>query len=770
VTDLISGVQDCGSMLVGVDNWATLAEQATTNHTNRYNPVATGELTDNKRYLIQHKNTQFIMAYEAVANVAGSPNGATSLRPVTQAELDTPATDVYYQNDKGVYIEHSNRDRGLWIMSQEGNSSTALKKSSWKSGLYGGTAYGEVWFNKGTKDELKSDGTFTSHNGKYWYSVYGQDGNSKATQYRYLDQRYVDDQWVKTSEPTGTDSTDPKRRYIIEDLGNGDFLIYWRSESGATVSFLTCDAYGNWGVKMYTDSTSDEYPSVPSKGSAELESLKLNLFVYTVFSKDTDIKTIAFSGYQTFNVKRGTTLDQALYLIQENVALKDTTRWSMHVPCSGTTPKVGYYYMTIDKKFDSSENGEETYTVTLKYYNDDHTDTQIATVTINVVNQDVNFTGAEFYEYTYGITLAEIYNDITQKIKVTTVLSNEQGVLSNAEVVYSATPEAGKYWLNAKASTDGDAAYFVDVNYRNTDGSDVLLKTLTVYETGKLFTLAGANTVLGGVLDMNFFITPSDLNGTDYYAEIILYSDDGISASTIPYADWEVRTNYMVVTQKGLAARQMADVIQVVIYNGDGTQASEVWTDSIRDYAMRILEKEDAKTKTMLVDMLNYGAAAQNFFNYNLNDLANCKLTDEQKAYGSQSVSCTDKRVQGENYFGSSLVLKDRIQLTMYFKNVSRDMYAIVRFTDHKGNAHETRIEGSAFAEYNSTTYGVTVEDLVVADGDQLVTVTVYDAAGRAVASASDSVNSYAARQQGKDALYEMVAKFTASAYTYLHS
>ena len=106
----------------------------------------------------------------------------------------------------------------------------------------------------------------------------------------------------------------------------------------------------------------------------------------------------------------------------------------------------------------------------------------------------------------------------------------------------------------------------------------------------------------------------------------------------------------------------------------------------------------------------------------------------------------------------------------MYFKNVSRDMYAIVRFTDHKGNAHETRIEGSAFAEYNSTTYGVTVEDLVVADGDQLVTVTVYDAAGRAVASASDSVNSYAARQQGKDALYEMVAKFTASAYTYLHS
>jgi hypothetical protein len=47
--------------------------------------------------------------------------------------------------------------------------------------------------------------------------------------------------------------------------------------------------------------------------------------------------------------------------------------------------------------------------------------------------------------------------------------------------------------------------------------------------------------------------------------------------------------------------------------------------------------------------------------------------------------------------------------------------------------------------------------------------VTVYDAEGNAVASGSDSVNSYAARQMGKDALFEMVAKFTTSAYAYLH-
>ena len=283
------------------------------------------------------------------------------------------------------------------------------------------------------------------------------------------------------------------------------------------------------------------------------------------------------------------------------------------------------------------------------------------------------------------------------------------------------------------------------------------------------FTLAGANTVLGGVLDMNFFIKPSDLNGTDYYAVITLYAEDGVVTTTVPYDKWEVRSNYLVVTQKGLAARQMADKMEVVIYNGDGSQASFMWTDSIRGYVMRILEKQNAETKTMLVDMLNYGAAAQNFFEYNMDDLANNQFSDTQKAYATESVNCVNQQVKGENYFGSTLTLRDRIMLTMNFSNINPDMYAIVSFTDHKGVAHETRVEGSSFSKYNSTTYGVVVDELVVADGDQLVTVTVYDAAGNVVASASDSVNSYAARQMGKDALYEMVAKFTTSAYAHFH-
>jgi hypothetical protein len=78
-------------------------------------------------------------------------------------------------------------------------------------------------------------------------------------------------------------------------------------------------------------------------------------------------------------------------------------------------------------------------------------------------------------------------------------------------------------------------------------------------------------------------------------------------------------------------------------------------------------------------------------------------------------------------------------------------------------------VSGTDFAQFNANTYGVTVETLAVADGDQLVTVTVYDAEENAVASASDTVNGYLSRMMGDDAIFNAVAKFTNAAYAYFH-
>jgi hypothetical protein len=267
---------------------------------------------------------------------------------------------------------------------------------------------------------------------------------------------------------------------------------------------------------------------------------------------------------------------------------------------------------------------------------------------------------------------------------------------------------------------------------------------------------------------MNFFVNKADLVGTDYYAVITRYTADGVETVTVPYEQWDDRNTMFAITLSNLAARQMTDKVAVVIYNANGTQVSQIWTDSVQDYAMRILDNSDAETKTVLVDMLNYGAAAQIYFGYRTENLANSLLTAEQKACATQNVVCADQSVKGVNSVGSSLMLKEQIVLTQYFKNVTADMYAVVSFKDHKGNAHETRVDGSDFV-VKGDLYGVDVKDLVIADGDQMVTVTVYDAQGNVVASATDSINSYCARQLGDDALFESVVKFTTSAYAFFH-
>ncbi len=168
--------------------------------------------------------------------------------------------------------------------------------------------------------------------------------------------------------------------------------------------------------------------------------------------------------------------------------------------------------------------------------------------------------------------------------------------------------------------------------------------------------------------------------------------------------------------------------------------------------------------------MLNYGAAAQVYFKYDQLNLANSCLTEEEKAYATESVTTVDKRVADENYYGSNLNLGSNIQLSMFFRNITPDMHAIVTFTDHYGHDKTVRIDGSKFKKHKENIYRIYIEEMVIADARQLITCTVYDAAENAVATATDSIESYVARGNTSEPLYEAIMKFADSAYAYFHS
>ena len=199
------------------------------------------------------------------------------------------------------------------------------------------------------------------------------------------------------------------------------------------------------------------------------------------------------------------------------------------------------------------------------------------------------------------------------------------------------------------------------------------------------------------------------------------------------------------------------------VFDAEGNAVSNVYTNSIRNYAMGQLNKSstNAKTKTLLVDMLNYGAAAQENFDYNTEDLANSLLTEEQKALATAPVATADHRVKGENYYGSNLSLENKILLNFFFKGVAEGMYAEVSF----GTTTVT-MAFEEFEQYNGNIYKIPVDDIALAESFELVTVTVYNADGTVHGEATDSVESYIARSAASD-LNEAIMKFAASAKVY---
>ncbi len=277
--------------------------------------------------------------------------------------------------------------------------------------------------------------------------------------------------------------------------------------------------------------------------------------------------------------------------------------------------------------------------------------------------------------------------------------------------------------------------------------------------------------ILGNALEFQFGIAQTKLPDiTGCYAVIEkTWADGTTTEKTIPATQWGVAGPYWAIVYEGLAAKEMGDTFYVTIYNADGVAISNAKVDSVRDYVARAYASQNATGKTMLVDMLNYGAAAQVHFNYDTDELCNNELTDEQKAVGTAEVATlNNNQVKGDNYLYTRLSLESRIQLQLAFKGLTSDMYAIYSYTDNNGATKEVRVDGADFVDAGGV-YGVELSALVYADARADVVVTVYNADGTVYGSATESIESYAARSSTGDDVYTALMKFADSAKAYLY-
>ena len=284
------------------------------------------------------------------------------------------------------------------------------------------------------------------------------------------------------------------------------------------------------------------------------------------------------------------------------------------------------------------------------------------------------------------------------------------------------------------------------------------------------FDIDVARMILGNALEFQFGVATSKIpDTTGYYAVIEkTWADGTTTEKTIPAAEWGQSGQYWAIVYDGLAAKEMGDTFYVTIYNADGVAISNAKEDSVRAYVERAYDSQSAAGKTMMVDMLNYGAAAQVHFGYGTEDLANNQLTDAQKASGTATApEMSNDQVKGTNYQGSRFILESRIQVQLAFKNMTTDMYAVYTYTNAAGKEQTVKVEGADFVMINGAPAGVELSELVYADARALVEVTVYNADGTVYGTATDSIESCAYRSNGD--VFTALMKFADSAKAHLY-
>ena len=300
------------------------------------------------------------------------------------------------------------------------------------------------------------------------------------------------------------------------------------------------------------------------------------------------------------------------------------------------------------------------------------------------------------------------------------------------------------------------------------------------------FDLAGAYMTLGNSLAINYVVNTSKLEngGEGHYAVITRHYGDGRpdDVVTIPKSEWAAYSgSNMRITYNGIAAKEMGDIMEVVFYNAKGQAVTNTWTDSIRGYAMRQLNNKNNASKTelliCLVDMLNYGAAAQLNFGYCVEDLANNQLTAAQAALATAEAKGTNILEKGTGYAGAMPALESEILYSFVFynsvmNNKVSECYAEITFTTHGGTKTTYVVEGEDFTAYSSTMSRIYVTGLAVADVDTEITCVIKDASGNQLSYVKDSLGGYLQRAiDNKTATEVFVAllKFGNSAYNYFH-
>jgi len=285
------------------------------------------------------------------------------------------------------------------------------------------------------------------------------------------------------------------------------------------------------------------------------------------------------------------------------------------------------------------------------------------------------------------------------------------------------------------------------------------------------------NITAGAEMSVNYSIMASDVSEyEDFYLVVEKEMADGQTVSTtygvveekstrstderqpltVKYDPTTGEPAMYSATYEGVNAKEMGDSFTTTLYGvaADGTlYRSVVESSSMKEYLLSRFDAETATTelKTMVIDMLKYGAAAQVRLGYNTDNLVTADLTEEQLAYATQEIpeAVNNAASAGEGAaVNTNITVTSRVQLNL----------SCIYTTATDPNAVKcviTDSEGKVLAEIAATNKGnimfsAIYENVGAKQMRDVINATFYEGETAISQTVSWSVESYVAQVRAK--------------------
>ncbi len=313
-----------------------------------------------------------------------------------------------------------------------------------------------------------------------------------------------------------------------------------------------------------------------------------------------------------------------------------------------------------------------------------------------------------------------------------------------------------------------------------------VFEELSIEQLNEELKFSSAAVLFEDSLSIKFYASKAVLGEYDaFYAKVVFNGEEYI-------LEGEENGAYYQFIFTEVAAKEMSDEFTITLYaekTMNDTVVTEFGADkvySIREYAMNMLANEASSDefKTLLVDVLVYGAQAQKYFGYNTDDLATALLTAEQLAYATAETpdlgsdfSYTNKDDMNTVFIGASLVFENTlgmniiIDVSKYEGDIS-DLTLVIAYTDIvTGEVVTIDAVGSELVA-NNAYYTYKLDGLSVRELRTVITAIVYDAYGAPVSGTLEySMSTYIYNKVGSESpivdLAIATIKYADSAFNY---